>query len=80
MGYTWGWLSSIAFGRHYQPLLACDKPKLFLMGERDEVKARARVTVTARARARVEVRVRIRIRLGVSQSCSSWEGSTRRGK
>lgn len=36
VGYTWGWLSSIAFGRHFGPLLRCPKPKLFVMGAHDE--------------------------------------------
>ena len=36
VGYTWGWFAAIAFGRHFGPILGCNKPKLFMMGERDE--------------------------------------------
>eukprot|EP00041_Stephanoeca_diplocostata_P013319 m.233367 g.233367 ORF g.233367 m.233367 type:complete len:272 (-) comp19293_c0_seq2:531-1346(-) len=39
VGYTFGWLSSIAFGRHYKHVtgsMSSEKPKLFIMGEHDE--------------------------------------------
>lgn len=36
VGYTFGWLASIAFGRHFASVLRSDKPKLFIMGEKDE--------------------------------------------
>ena len=36
VGYTFGWLSSIAFGRHFDALLKSSKPRLLIMGDRDE--------------------------------------------
>ena len=36
VGYTWGALSSIAFGRHYSSFLKSTKPKLLITGDRDE--------------------------------------------
>ena len=36
VGYTFGYLSSIAFGRHYSFLISSSTPKLFIMGEKDE--------------------------------------------
>ena len=36
VGYTWGWLSSIAFGRHFGAFLHSSKPKLLITGDRDE--------------------------------------------
>jgi alpha/beta superfamily hydrolase len=36
LGYTWGWVSSIAFGGHFGPLLRSTVPKLFIMGDTDE--------------------------------------------
>eukprot|EP00967_Tisochrysis_lutea_P153973 scaffold304971_cov37-Tisochrysis_lutea.AAC.2 len=39
VGYTWGGVAMLAFGRHYRPLYACAHPKLFIMGERDEFTA-----------------------------------------
>lgn len=53
VGYTFGWLSSLAFGRHFRPLLRCDKPKLFIMGERDEFTSPGTLTtMVARAAGR----------------------------
>lgn len=39
VGYTFGWLSSVAFGSHFSYLLRSTKPKLFIMGEADEFTA-----------------------------------------
>ena len=36
VGYTWGWLSSLAFGRHFGNFLESSKPKLLITGDRDE--------------------------------------------
>eukprot|EP00931_Biecheleriopsis_adriatica_P058934 TRINITY_DN35185_c0_g1_i2.p1 TRINITY_DN35185_c0_g1~~TRINITY_DN35185_c0_g1_i2.p1 ORF type:complete len:184 (+),score=47.16 TRINITY_DN35185_c0_g1_i2:52-603(+) len=36
IGYTFGWMSSIAFGSHFSSVLQSQKPKLFIMGEADE--------------------------------------------
>ena len=36
VGYTFGWLSSIAFGRHFPAILSSSKPRLLIMGNRDE--------------------------------------------
>lgn len=36
VGYTWGWLSSVAFGRHFSAFLKSPKPRLSIMGDRDE--------------------------------------------
>eukprot|EP00850_Spirogloea_muscicola_P010695 SM000064S19717 [mRNA] locus=s64:104324:107347:+ [translate_table: standard] len=35
IGYTFGFWSSILFGRHYKAILKSPKPKLFIMGTRD---------------------------------------------
>eukprot|EP00850_Spirogloea_muscicola_P004586 SM000019S05130 [mRNA] locus=s19:1122804:1125791:- [translate_table: standard] len=35
IGYTFGFWSSILFGRHYRAILRSPKPKLFIMGTRD---------------------------------------------
>ncbi|GMH33204.1 hypothetical protein BSKO_01038 [Bryopsis sp. KO-2023] len=35
IGYTFGCLTSIIFGRHYRRILDSRKPKLFIMGSRD---------------------------------------------
>lgn len=36
IGYTFGGITPIAFGRHFTPTLKTDKPKLFLQGSEDE--------------------------------------------
>jgi len=36
IGYTFGWFSSLVFGSHYTAVLNSIKPKLFIMGTRDE--------------------------------------------
>ena len=36
VGYTWGLLTSIAFGRHYSSFVNSEKPKLLITGDRDE--------------------------------------------
>lgn len=41
IGYTWGGVAMLAFGRHYRPLYGCPQPKLFLMGAKDEFTAPA---------------------------------------
>ena len=48
IGYTWGWLSSVALGRHYGRVRRSAKPKLFLQGERDEFTAPELLHSTAR--------------------------------
>lgn len=35
LGYPFGFLASILFGRHNKTILASQKPKLFVMGTRD---------------------------------------------
>jgi alpha/beta superfamily hydrolase len=35
IGYTFGWLSSLIFGRHYDAISKSMKPKLFIMGTED---------------------------------------------
>jgi alpha/beta superfamily hydrolase len=35
IGYTFGWLTSIVFGRHFDAILKSVKPKLFIMGTED---------------------------------------------
>jgi len=36
IGYVWGFWASILFGWAYEPLQKCCKPKLFVIGDRDE--------------------------------------------
>ena len=36
VGYTWGFVSSIAFGRHYGSFLSSKKPRLLITGDADE--------------------------------------------
>lgn len=36
VGYTFGWIASIAFSGHFQRILSSSKPKLFIMGDTDE--------------------------------------------
>merc|ERR1712224_517784 len=36
IGYTFGVLTSLLWGHHYEPLLTWSNPKLFIMGESDE--------------------------------------------
>lgn len=35
LGYPFGMLASVLFGRHNKPILASEKPKLFVMGTND---------------------------------------------
>lgn len=35
LGYPFGMISSILFGRHHKAILQCPKPKLFVMGTND---------------------------------------------
>jgi len=41
VGYTWGGIAMVGFGRHYRFLYPCSQPKLFIMGEREEFTAPA---------------------------------------
>lgn len=36
VGYTWGWIAAIAFGRHFGAFLDSPKPKLLITGDADE--------------------------------------------
>lgn len=36
IGYTFGWASSLIFGHHFKAIIQSKKPKLFIMGTRDE--------------------------------------------
>lgn len=35
LGYPFGWMASILFGRHHRAVLQSEKPKLFVMGTKD---------------------------------------------
>ncbi|CAA7407997.1 unnamed protein product [Spirodela intermedia] len=35
LGYPFGWMASILFGRHHKAVLQSEKPKLFVMGTKD---------------------------------------------
>jgi hypothetical protein len=39
VGYTFGWIASIGFGRHFASLLRSKKPRLLIMGDQDEVRS-----------------------------------------
>ena len=41
VGYTFGWFASIGFGRHFGALLRSEKPRLMIMGDRDEFTSEA---------------------------------------
>ena len=36
IGYTFGWMASIMFGSHFNAIMESIKPKLFIMGTKDE--------------------------------------------
>ena len=36
IGYTFGWISSVMFGSHFDAILSSEKPKLFIMGTTDQ--------------------------------------------
>eukprot|EP00293_Proteomonas_sulcata_P000892 CAMPEP_0184326888 /NCGR_PEP_ID=MMETSP1049-20130417/142805_1 /TAXON_ID=77928 /ORGANISM="Proteomonas sulcata, Strain CCMP704" /LENGTH=144 /DNA_ID=CAMNT_0026649115 /DNA_START=356 /DNA_END=790 /DNA_ORIENTATION=+ len=36
IGYVFGWWASIIFGSHYKKIMKSEKPKLFIMGTKDE--------------------------------------------
>lgn len=51
VGYTFGWFAAIGFGRHFSAILKSAKPRLFIMGDRDEFTSEATLrTKVAKAR------------------------------
>ncbi len=57
IGYTFGWLSSLIFGRHYDAVLKSEHPKLFIMGSQDGFTSVAQLERRIRTMRNAEVRL-----------------------
>ena len=57
IGYTFGWMSRLIFGHHFDAILKCMKPKLFIMGTKDEFTSVAQLQDKAATMTHVQIKI-----------------------